>query len=107
MFGRFFGWAQKTRSSANGRGFPFPPSATPYQSLGQTSAMMTGQSLTIGAPKKSAVLKLILPCLLFPSTSLNAPHSVCPAWENGEKLWRENETAWFRSVKPLAAWMVL
>ena len=68
----------KTRSAANGRGFPFPPSAPPYQSLGQASARMTAQSLTIGAHPKSAVLKLILPCLLFPSASLNAPPFCLP-----------------------------
>ena len=31
----FFGPVQKTRSSANGRGFPFPPSAPPCQHLGK------------------------------------------------------------------------
>ena len=31
-----------------GRGFPVPPSAPPYQSLGQASSRMTTQPLTIG-----------------------------------------------------------
>ena len=48
----FSGRFKKNRSSANGRGFPSPPSALRYQSLGQASAMMTAQSPTRGAHSK-------------------------------------------------------
>ena len=70
--GRFPGPVQKTRSPVNGRGFPFPASATTCQSLGKPQRRRRFD-LPLSAPiQKSAALKLVIPCPFFPSAALDA-----------------------------------
>ena len=70
--GRFFGTVQKNRLPANVRCFSFPASATPCQSLGKPHRRRRFD-LPLSAPtQKSAALKFVIPCPLFPSAALNA-----------------------------------
>ena len=63
------GRRKKTRSPANGRGFPFRLQALP----GGKPHRRRRVNLPLSAPiQKSAALKLVIPCPFFPSAALNA-----------------------------------